>query len=604
MRKRNEYWFLLFLIIVPVIYPSSCAAEENGQSYQLEPIFIHSAESKDTSLGFHQENQAEDALQGLPELLNKFSAVDVSKRLPFNMLSDVQVRGGSFEDTDILVDGILVNDPQTGHFNLDLPLFTEDVDKIMMISSSSFSNWGIARPGGAVYIKTKKPEEEKLIAKANFGSHKYSGQVLSSSYKINKINSRSTLGRSSSCGYRYNTDFDQLGFSHISELETGCGDLDFSFHFQDKEFGANGYYTEFYPEQREHTKTILSSLSLSSGSDNFNLSPKLYLRRHQDRYLLDRTRPWYLENFHTSFSCGAKTDITFNFSQSQLLTGLDLAQENLKSTNLGKHKRPRDILYAKYNTQIDRLLFACGLTGNFYEQKKGYLLPELGFGYWLKEDFKIRSTYNLSFRPPSFTELYYQSPANVGNKDLVPEKAKNYELGFDYEKTYASTAVSIFKREGKNLIDWVRGQTETTYQAKNIAVVDTYGIELASRFYPARISPGLKNWQELYFGYTYLEREEQEKEFISKYVFDYLKHKFILGSSQKLVCDLILNLNLTYKQRIEKGADFILDSKVSRAFKRYKFFIQIDNVFNHAYADQGNLPMPGRWLIFGLEANW
>ena len=284
--------------------------------------------------------------------------------------------------------------------------------------------------------------------------------------------------------------------------------------------------------------------------------------------------------------------------------GVDTAEEKIDSTSLNKHKRRRNTVYSEYSFSAGSVIFAAGLTGYFYEDFKDQLSPDISAGYWLSDAVKIRSSVNRSFRAPTFTELYYLSPANRGNPELVPERSNNYEVGLDYIQPWFSSALTAFTRRGKNLIDWVRAPSATVYQVQNVAKVDTEGIEYRLNIYPEKINADWHRWRNLFFEYSYIDRKRSEHGLVSKYVFDYLKHKFILGSENILPWDVTANINLNYLQRSGKGGDFILNGKLSRKFEKVTVFFKADNIFNHAYSEKGNIPMPGRWLFLGMELEW
>ncbi|MFH2137906.1 MAG: TonB-dependent receptor [Candidatus Omnitrophota bacterium] len=597
--------WLIILSVMIIVVP----AQAETEVYDLDPVFVRPAllDSAYDDSFLRTEyivNPEREYEQALTEVIQNNSLIDMQRRGSFGTQADVQIRGGSFEQTDVLIDGVKVNDPQTGHFNMDIPLFISDIDRVVIVSGSAASAYGAGRQGGSIHIVTKRPEEKAIKAQAIFGANSFSSQSVSSSYALGEANFRSSLGRASSGGYRHNTGFESLQFSQSAFWKSGYGDVDFTLGVLDKEFGANGFYSEFFPEQFEQTKTLFSSMGIKSQAGDLQFNPKVYVRRHKDRFLLDQTRPNWYENRHTSYVTGAKIDCLRDLSKGKLFFGTDTAQESIKSTNLGKQKRLKNTVYSEYSLSQDRVIFAIGLTGCFYEDYKDYVSPDISAGYWLNDDFKARASFNRSFRVPTFTELYYVSPANMGNANLVPERSSNYEAGIDYIRHDFSSSVTAFTRRGKNLIDWVRAPAATVYQIQNVADVDTEGIEVKLTVYPEKKNSCLPGCQELFFGYSYLDKQRKENGLVSKYVFDYLKHKFVLGTEVKLPADMTAGLNLNYLQRIYQAGDFVLNAKLSKKFEEYNVFLKADNILNHGYSERSNIPMPGRWLFLGVETQW
>lgn len=603
--RFNLFQIGCFIAICNLMFScSSLAADKPKKTYQLEPVVVYaSVIDRYYNESLRQVEIISDSTDTPRDFLvdqwREVAFLDISRRGVFDIQSDIQIRGASFEQTDVLIDGVKVNDPQTGHFNIDIPFFTEDIDKTVVIAGPAASIGGAGRQGGSIHLLIKPPKDQVVQAKTVFGEHCFSNQLLSLTYPVANINSRTTIGRASSDGYRHNTDFDELKFSHISSAECAYGQLQFNFGWLDKEFGANGFYSEFFPEQKEYTNTIFSSLSLRSELTNAYINPQIYIRRHEDRFQLDKTRPSFYENFHTNYIKGAKADVICESSTSRLLTGVDFAQESIDSSSLNKHKRLRSTAYLTYSRDIDNFKFSPGFAGYFYEGFKDHLMPDLSVGYKLNDNFKVRTAFNKSFRAPTFTELYYNSPANRGNENLVPEKSDNYEAGIDFVDKNVSSSLTAFWRNGKNVIDWTRPVSSTVYQVRNIAEVDTQGIEMNLKLFPSS-----EDWRELFLAYSYVDRDQKETGLISKYVFDYLRHKFVIGSEYVLPFDLVAKAALIYQQRVNKGGDFITNARLMKEFKQYKVFLRADNLFNHAYSEKGNIPMPGRWLFTGLEASW
>jgi len=605
--KIFAIWIMLFLKAL-FLY-DAYAYDEGPDTYLLEPVFVYSnlideyyhdalrnIECLDTG-DIPQEQFLTDKLKGV-------SFLDVQRRGPFSVQSDVQIRGASFEQTDVLIDGIKVNDPQTGHFNLDIPFFLEDIDKIIIVAGPTASLNGSGRQGGSIHIQTKRPATEQVKAKVVFGDYDFSSQSISTTYFLDEVAMRTTLNRSSAGDYRPNTDFDNKGISHIAFWESSLGQMQFNFGMLDKDFGANGFYSEFFPLQAEATTTTFSSLSLKKEWSEMHINPQMYIRRHKDRFVLNKSNPALYENRHTNYVKGAKIDVIKDFDPGELLLGFDTAQDSISSTSLGSHKRLRNTLYNSFHKKIEDFDLMLGLSGYFYESFEDYVTPEIGLGYWVSDNTKLRSAFNQSYRIPTFTELYYVSPANMGNVNLVAEKSNNYELGADYTEGMVALKLTFFRRDGKNLIDWVREPASTVYQVRNVAKVTTNGIEADIEIYPDICGPYFNKWEKIFFGYSYIDRDEKDHGLVSKYVFDYLKHKAVVGSQQRISFDVDWTIRADYLQRANKGGDFILYTDFSKKINNYTVFLKVENLFNHGYSEKGNIPMPGRWIFAGVSATW
>lgn len=610
---RNTHKIIFSLILLCLLGTGGAAdgfAEDaKTEVYYLEPVVVYPslideycANSLRSITYFNNPQSAED--QSFSGVLDNACGLDIAQRGVLDIQSDLQIRGASFEQTDVLINGIKINDPQTGHFSLDIPFFMNDFEKVIIINGPAAAVNAASRPGGAISFITKKPKAEEIKASSVFGGNDYSNQMLTIAYPTGNVFSQTSAGVTSSSGYRYNTDFRILKISHASFLENSMGDVEFIFGFMDKEFGANGFYSEYYPDQKEFTKTIITSLGLKSDSGGAYFNPQLYLRRHEDRFLLDGSNPGFYENLHTNRVLGAKLDIVNDLAGGKVFSGADIASESISSSSLGDRQRQRNTLYSVYSKDLEKWTFSGGGTGYFYDTFTDVFVPELSAGYKMNNKFKLRASISQSFRAPTFTELYYNSPANRGNPGLDPEESNNYELGADYADFGFSSQVTIFRRKGKNLIDWVRDPSQTVYDIKNVSKVTTDGLDAGLKIYSEALKGINTSLKEISLNYSYIKRSKQESGLISKYVFDYLKHKAALGGEFILLNSISSRLEMQYLRRFDEAGDFIVNTSFSKKIKSYKLFINIDNLFNHGYSRKANIPMPGRWIFTGIEAKW
>ncbi|MCK4631428.1 MAG: TonB-dependent receptor, partial [Bacteroidales bacterium] len=72
-------------------------------------------------------------VQSLQEILEYAVNIDVRQRGNFGVQADISIRGGSFEQTLILLNGIKINDPQTGHHNLNIPIDINSIERIEIL---------------------------------------------------------------------------------------------------------------------------------------------------------------------------------------------------------------------------------------------------------------------------------------------------------------------------------------------------------------------------------------------------------------------------------------------------------------------------------------
>lgn len=546
----------------------------------------------------------EDApVNSLPELLGYIAGIDVRRRGVEGIQADISMRGSTFEQVLILVDGIKVSDPQTGHHNMDIPLTLADIERIEVLHGQGSSIYGPNAFGGVINIITKKPEDRKGEVSFVQGENSLSAGNLSFSFPWRDSAHTFSLERKESSGYQYNTDFDILTSYYRSTIETSFAPFDFFIGHTDKEFGADSFYSNLYPDQWEETETTLASLSSRLGNDKVIFEPKLYWRRHWDKFILDRTDPDTFINHHTTYVYGSELDLHINSSWGKLVLGGEIGEETIESTNLGDHSRTRQALFAGFQPEIgNNFWLDMGMRGDYYKGWGWEGSPSVGLGYRVRPALKLRTSAGRSFRVPTYTELYYQSPANIGNPDLKPEESWSYDVGFDWTGNGFSWATTIFRREGDNLIDWVRDSSSDPWEAKNIGEVDTDGLEILFKMNPGEFYES-SCFSEMSLGYAYLNSYGPEDSLQSKYVFDYLRHQVSLGLKRSLPFKIHQTWKLSYEDRVSGDNYFLLDTRISKQLegRNIEIFIDGTNLFNASFEEVGGVPMPGRWILGGLK---
>ena len=92
--------------------------------------------------------------QNLNDLLRYIAGVDIRQRGPLGAQADISIRGGTFDQTLILLNGGNITDPQTGHHNLDLPIDVESIERIEILQGPSAKSFGPNAFNGAINIIT------------------------------------------------------------------------------------------------------------------------------------------------------------------------------------------------------------------------------------------------------------------------------------------------------------------------------------------------------------------------------------------------------------------------------------------------------------------
>ncbi len=558
----------------------------------------------------------EEEIKNLPavsiqDLFQYLGSVDIRQRGLFGVQADVSIRGGTFEQTLILLDGMKVNDPQTGHHNLNLPVSLENIERIEVLKGQGSRMFGPNAFSGVINIITKKDYQRSVSASISGGEFGYYGEDLNISLPVGSLSNNLSLSKSKSNGYVHNTNFDVLNFFYNSNLHSTINGSLWNFNlflgYNDKEFGANGFYSDRFPNQWEHTTTKFAGGIAKTNWENFFLSSKIYLRRNDDNFLLDYTHPSFYENMHQTdvYTIELQADLQTNTGDFSI--GGEFTEDQIESTNLGSHKRENKGAFAEYKfSPLQNLIFNAGVFLYNYAAIGWKFWPGLDAAYRIKSNIKIFGSVGKAFRIPTYTELYYSDPASQGSSNLRYEELINYEIGFGYLETSYSINLSLFRKDGKNLIDWVRFSPDEKWLARNIAEVNTNGAEVSFNFNPQFIIVSSPVYQ-VDFSYTYLGTDKEIGAGVSRYVLDHLRQQLIVNIGNYLPFGIFQNWIFRYEDRINLEDHFLADLHLRKEINNpswktgLEFSLRVLNLFNKTYKNIASVTLPGRWLIGGVK---
>lgn len=542
-------------------------------------------------------------IQSVQDLLEYALGVDVKQRGPLGIQADVSIRGGTFEQTLILVDGVKMSDPQTGHHNMNLPLTVDDIERIEVLQGHGSRLYGPNALGGVINIITRKSTEKRAVLRAITGEYGLSEQRVSLSYPIGVVRNTLSVAKKKSDGYRANTDFKMSTLSYGFSVPVRSKLVDFSLRFIDKAFGANGFYSSLFPNQWEQTKTTLMTARTAWSNRRFSFSPRFYWRRNNDYFILDKERPEWYQNTHVTDSYGFEFQSLLTTRLGSTALGGEIGNEGIESTNLGNHVRTKGGLFIEQQFDRNRILkVVLGASAYYYSDWGWKIWPGMDIGVRLTEKMRVYGSVGQSFRVPTYTELYYRSPANLGNPNLKPEEAWTYEAGLIRTGEMFQGDLSLFRREGTQLIDWVRTNDTLAWEAHNIATVNTNGASIRMGFNPRGM---IKRFPVslIRVSYAYLDSDKRTGGIESKYVLTQLRHQFILEFEYLFFPRLKQNWKFRYEERSGYKGHYLVDTRVVWTYKNSEAFLGVTNLFDTIYSEVGSVPLPGRWIVAGLSFN-
>ena len=525
--------------------------------------------------------------------------LDLQRRGPFGVQAEASIRGASFEGTKILVDGISLNDAQTAHHNLNIPLALADIERIEILRGGNSGVHGADAVGGVINIITKTAGKTFALdmSGGQFGFMNTAARMSKSGdnwqHSISFENRRSD-------GYMPNSAFDMLNLFYKLSVEFKRSSAQFMAGFNDKQFDAGAFYSSLFPNEWEHTKTAFLSASWNRAGRAWKFSPVLSYRRHFDDFILDNNRPDWYRNIHTTHSFAVSAPMQWRTTIGNIAAAMNLKQDWLASKSLGEHQRQ----YLGFSLGLHKVLWgrldvSFAAFSSYYSDWGWQTWPGIDVGYRMGR-FKLFVSSQSAFRIPSFTELYYQSPGNIGNPNLRYEESRTDEAGMKFNSMAMSASIGLFRRSGANVIDWVRGDDDDPWRVENIGTVRATGFEAQASFYQLQ-----SRWiDRITAHYSYISADRNNAPFQSKYALRYLRHSLQLGFVHTLPLDLQARWMFQVRQRIHESRYALLGCRLSKTHGQWQFYIKATNLLDVRYHDFIDVPMPGRWLVIGLKRVW
>lgn len=579
------------------------------------------------------------------ELLEYALGIEIRQRGPNGVQADISMRGGTFDQTAVLLNGVNISDPQTGHHNLNLPIDINSIERIEILTGPAAMIFGVNAFNGAINIITNQqsPDQIKILVKiGQFESTQQNASILVTHKNISHLLS---IGNKRSNGYLTNdsinnTDYNSSNVFYHAKWTSTHQQLDFQIGTLHKEFGANSFYTPAYPEQFEATRTYFGSMRYTLKNRLLTLKPNIYYRRHHDRFELFRnTAPdWYLtHNYHMTDVAGAQLPLIIQIKTGAIMFSLNHRYEHIYSNTLGNpmsgtlsvpnekaqfdHQAERfhTGLQLSYALDINKIYFTAGLFASHYspQHEEINIYPAIEASYAILDNLRLMVSYNEAMRMPTFTDLYYNGPSNVGNANLKPEKSSTAELGFKFMQKNIQLQGSAFIRNGENIIEWVKeseAQYNAVWKTQNLTQVIAKGIIISATIKTDKIL-NLKPLKHITINYAWLNENAKTQALETKYITDNLKHNLNIRLAHSIYKSFYADWGFQFQDRTGSYTEYnnnrwgeeisykpywLVNTKVGWNKNQWNIFIEAFNLFNQKHCDISNIPQPGRWLQMGV----
>jgi len=526
-------------------------------------------------------------------LLQLDPTLDLQQRAPGGFIADLSIRGAAFGQTLVLLNGMRLNDAQTGHFNLDLPVPLEAVSEIQTLKGSGSTLYGSDAVGGVINVRTQPveaPDFRLLTGLGNFGTNQEHG--LASFGRAN-ISEQLGFTRDFSTGFAPDRDYRNLSLSSMTGLKWKPGAASVLLAYSDKPYGADQFYGN-YPSW-ERIKTWFASIHQNFGD---NTEASFAYRRHTDLFVLFRDAPQRYTNRHLLDSWQGDLRRHDKLPLNAVLSyGAEGFSESINSTNLGLRDRTRGSGYVFYDIRsVRRYSLSAGIREEIYGSGQVATSPSLSGAAWLSPRVKIRGSASRAFRLPSYTDLYYSDPANRGNPNLKPESATSYEGGADtYLRPGLRASLTIFQRRDTNLIDYVRATTADLWQATNFDKLHFTGVEAAAVYEPIV-------GQTLTVSFTGLRGVNSGSAvLLSKYTFNYPVHSGVVEWRGNVANRIVARTRIGIVDRVARNPYAVWDASAAYGQGHIRPFLQLTNITSTVYQEIPAIALPKRGVLGGVE---
>ncbi len=159
------------------------------------------------------------AVNDIHDLLKLAVGVDCRQRGLDGVQSDISIRGGTYDQVLVLLNGIPMNDPQTGHHTLNLPVDIHCIQRIEVLEGPGCRIYGPNAFCGAINVITGNEMDKNLVFSLYGGEHNLVGGFLSYAQQNRNIHNYLSVSKKKSDGFMKNTDYDINQFFYQSAMQ-------------------------------------------------------------------------------------------------------------------------------------------------------------------------------------------------------------------------------------------------------------------------------------------------------------------------------------------------------------------------------------------------
>jgi iron complex outermembrane receptor protein len=545
------------------------------------------------------------AAESPQDFLRRDSSIYLEERGAGGGQADIVMRGGSFEQTLVLLNGFRINDAQTSHHNLDVPMPLDAIDSIQSLEGAGSTLHGVDALSGVVDFLTAAPDHDSLFLRAGEGSFQSNEETLLGGATRGPWSGRITAERNFSTGFMTDRDYRNMDASAESWCAPRLGLLDVLVAVSDRAFGANQFYGD-YPSW-ERTKGWFASARQELGSRTV---AAFGYRRHTDEFVLFRDDPAIYENNHIDGSWQGSLRETLTVRKdSVLLMGLEADGDSIHSNNLGLHARNRGAGYVDLDLRPAKQRWSLSVGAReeiFSGGARAAFSPELAGSLRVAKHLKLRASGGYGFRIPTYTDLYYSDPSTLGNPNLKPESAWSSDAGADWAPSAKLTlSATGFYSQQRDTIDYVKSATlpnpylpagcpANIWCAANLNGLRFAGVESRFTWIPKKSQTVRIAWTGLHGAQSALHGLESE------YVFNYPVQNIHASWSSALGRDFVLTNAVEIAERYQQTVYPVWNATLTHDTGKLRPYLRLTNLSNTGYHEITGVNMPPRTIMGGV----
>ena len=589
--------------------------------FQLEEVVVtgddfDSGRANNKVAEFTHEQIALLPITNVADVLSYLPNIDIRSRGASEVQTDLSMRGGTFDQVLVLINGVPIQDAQTGHYSMNIPIPTALIDRIEVLQGTGADMTGALT--GAINIVTKAhTDHDCYTLQMGAGTNGDIHPTFAGSWQRGEVHINTSVEYAQSEGYYSpttdtkeleplrNTDF-RLTNAYI---QTHWRGLDVQAGAQYKNAGLGTGYGYASTDQFDATRTIFTSARYKHMlTARWEMQAMLSYRGQYDRYEWHRGS---ITNRHWTHNTQASIYAMYHSSMIGTTSfGAEFRDEFIRSTNMGEHNRWQATLRAKQQfhfREISDLNASISVAGHYNSWCGWNGSGAAHVGYSLLGNGEVYLSANRSLRMPTWTDLFYKAGVQRGSINLKAEKAWQLTAGAQYEWRWENAgrlriSGDAYYRWGRDIIDWTYNETDSLFYATNRNKVNTFGVEVGAQYH-------YNAWlRSVTIDYAYTNLSQDLTKTQSMYL-NYLRHKIVLNIDHGIYvwskgC-IGANWSLRWQQREGTYVDIhgtpgnafqpvlLLDGSIYIELAHVRVAIECTNMTNRHYYDYGSILQPG-----------